>query len=310
MTLGRLSIFAVTVALGLVACSSQETSALFDGAKPTTFAHVAKSWMSPAAKSNKLLYVSDSATNEVYVYTYPGLSLAGILTGFSSPHGLCVNAKSGEVYVVNTGASNIVVYAHGELLPEYAIKDNGQQPLGCSVSPNGRTLAVSNLQTSSAGPGSVTVFNGSNGVNYPVGTMETVGYVSYDSSNNIFVDGADASGNFQFAELVKGKSTFKSITLDQSIGRAGGVESYGKYVVVGDETTNTIYLVVHNQVVGSTVLSGASEVVQFFISSATLIGPDDGNASIGLWKYPQGGSPIQLITGSYLSKPTAAVLSS
>lgn len=271
----------------------------------------AHSWVSPDAAKNELLYVSDAANNEVYIYTYPANDLVGILTGFNNPHGLCVVPSTGDVWVTNTGASTIVRYQHGTVLPVQSLKDNGQYPVGCSVNPKSHTstLAVSNAQSVSGGPGSVTVFVGSAPHNYPVTTMNTVAYLSFDNSGDIFVDGADLSGTFQFAELIKGHSSFKAIPLNQSIGRPGGVEGYSKYIVVGDESTNTVYLVVKGQVVGSTTLSGASEVAQFFIDGTTLIGPDDGNATIGLWKYPAGGSPIQVITGSYLNKPTGAVIS-
>lgn len=47
------------------------------------------SWMEPDAKSNALLYVSDVDGNAVYVFNYPKLSSAGMLTGFSEPQGMC-----------------------------------------------------------------------------------------------------------------------------------------------------------------------------------------------------------------------------
>ncbi len=267
------------------------------------------SWIDPiAAKKSNLLYVSDVANNEVYIYTYPSLNLVGILTGFDNPHGLCVDG-AGEVLVVNTNASDLVVYPHGSVLASQTIKDSGQYPIGCSVSVSQDAIAVSNAGTTTGGPGSVTVFSGPP-VNYPIASMSTVSYLSYDKAGDLFADGTDASGSFQFAELPRHKTVFKPIDLNQAIGAPGGLQPYGSYIVVGDESTNNVYLVVREQIVGSTSLGGASQVVQFFIAGGTLIGPDSGNASIGLWKYPGGGSPIQIITGSYLNKPTAAVISS
>src|SRR5580692_4951794 len=47
------------------------------------------SWMSPAAKRSKLLYVSSVLSNDVYAYAYSTQKLVGTLTGFKTPYGLC-----------------------------------------------------------------------------------------------------------------------------------------------------------------------------------------------------------------------------
>ena len=100
---------------------------------------------------------------------------------------------------------------------------------------------MSNATSASGGPGNVTVFGAGGPVTYPVTTMNTVAYLSYDGAGDIFVDGADASSDFQFAELASGKTTFKAIHLNQTIGLPGGIQPYGKYVVVGDKEHRTRY---------------------------------------------------------------------
>jgi hypothetical protein len=292
--------------LFLVGCGSARPIEPLDQPRNgSTIPTLNRSWMSPDAKTAWLLYVSDAANNEVYVYKYPENNLVGILTGFDNPHGLCVSKITGEILIANTNASNLLFYKHGEILPEATLDDKGQYPMGCSINTTG--VAVSNMQTVNGGPGTVAVFPG--GTTYPVTTMSKVDYLSYDGKGNIYVDGTDASDNFQFAELVKGKTKFIPVQLNQSIGRPGGVQLNGKYIVVGDESTNTVYLTNRGQVVGSTVLGGASEVAQFFVQGNSIIGPDDGDASIGIWTFPGGGSPLQVITGGYLSKPTGAAVS-
>src|ERR1700733_13013068 len=48
-------------------------------------------WMVAEAKSQDLLYVSNTLFNEVWVFSYPGGHPVGNLTGFPLPAGICVN---------------------------------------------------------------------------------------------------------------------------------------------------------------------------------------------------------------------------
>lgn len=102
------SALSATVAIGLLAsCSgSNGVSSLLPPA--ATNPDHSRSWMAPAAKKSKaLLYISDAGTDDVYVYAYPSLAVVGTLTGFSTPAGMCVD-KTGDVFVVNYGASDIL----------------------------------------------------------------------------------------------------------------------------------------------------------------------------------------------------------
>jgi len=73
---------------------------------------VRPSWMTPDAKLRELLYVSDDATYDVYVFSYPQGKLVGTLTGFAAPGSLCSDAQ-GDVFIPNVLTSTIVEYAHG-----------------------------------------------------------------------------------------------------------------------------------------------------------------------------------------------------
>src|SRR5579863_8972501 len=81
------------------------------------------SWMEPAARSKSLLYVSDVYGNVVYVFNYPQLTPAGVLTGFNEPEGLCTD-QSGDVWVANTLDSQLVEYAHGSKSPKQVLTDS------------------------------------------------------------------------------------------------------------------------------------------------------------------------------------------
>ena len=101
---------AIVAAALLAACSGTATTqpgipgALSAG--PTAMrAHSKKSWMNPAAVSKKLLYVSDIGYAQVDVFTYPYLTLAGVLSGFQAPAGMCGD-PAGNVWT-SAGTQNV-----------------------------------------------------------------------------------------------------------------------------------------------------------------------------------------------------------
>ncbi len=102
-----------------------------------------------------------------------------------------------------------------------------------------------------------------------------------------------------------------NVKLNQSIQNAGGVEWDGTNVAVGDQATNVVYRFAINgkkgTKVGSTPLSGATEVFQFWIDGSKLIGPNAYGADVGIWHYPAGGAAIRTIGGLYA--PLGAVVS-
>ncbi|HEY2475645.1 MAG TPA: hypothetical protein VGI19_12720 [Candidatus Cybelea sp.] len=270
--------------------------------------------LQPAAKSGALLYVSDTETSDVYVYTYPGGVLKQTLSGFVDPGGECVDSK-GDVFVTNTGGLDIVEYAHGSTTPIATLSDPGWFPFGCSVDPTTGNLAVTNFSPSSgSGPGNVVIYEHAKGKpkkQYSDRAMNGVLLCGYDSRGNLFVDGVTLASTTTFAELRKGASKLTNIALDQSITAPGGVQWDGKYVAIGDETSDTIYRFSikgkKGTKVGSVALSGGSAIVQFWIDGSNIAGPNSGNGSVGIWKYPAGGSPTKTISGLYV--PLGAVVS-
>jgi len=257
------------------------------------------------AKSAGLLYVSDTVSNEVYVYSYPKGKLVQTLSGFYEPAGECVD-DAGNVYIANTGGSNVLEYAHGGTTPIAALKDNGYFPVGCSVDPTTGDIAVTNFSTNSSTRGDLVIYKAGKGrpkARYTNAKLFQMLLCGYDDKGNLFVDGLTQGSSFAFAELAKGGSALTNVTLDQSIGSAGGVEWDGKYVAVGDQSTNTIYQFAiggkKGKKTGSTVLGGATEVFQFWIAGGKVIGPDAAVGDVGIWAYPAGGSPLKTIGGLY-----------
>ncbi|MGA2759072.1 MAG: hypothetical protein ABSF08_01970 [Candidatus Cybelea sp.] len=274
----------------------------------------AQSWIDPQATSHDLLYISDTGTSEVYVYSYPSDKLVGTLKDFRDPGGECVD-KNGNVFIANTGDEDILEYAHGGTKPIATLKDPGYFPFGCSVDPTTGNLGVANnFASSGSGQGNVVIFTHARGKpkgGYTDPNINQMLLCGYDDKGNLFVDGLTKGSGFAFAELRSGSTTLTDITLNQSIANPGGVQWDGKHIAVGDQSTNVVYQFdvsgKKGTKAGSTPLTGAAEVVQFWIAGSKLIGPDAGEGDAGIWTYPAGGAPLKTITGLYV--PLGATLS-
>lgn len=271
-------------------------------------AHVTRSWMRPDAVSKKLLYVSDAYDAKVYVFTYPYLTLAGVLSGFDAPTGLCTDG-AGNVWVVDGGSNGsggaIDEYAHGGTSPVNVIPQPAPYPLACSVNPKTGDLAV----TGSAG-NSVYVYG--NAFGYPTPYSDTnfcyLTYDGYDNSGNLFVDGFDCSNNFHFAELPAGSSTINDITLNTTPAYPGDVQWDGTNMDVGD-AFSTLYQTQGSSVVG-TVSLDATALREFYIvpSHKKVLAADWDRASVGIYAYPGGGAELKKVGGG-LVRPVGVVLS-
>jgi hypothetical protein len=266
------------------------------------------------AATGDLLYVSDTETSDVYVYSYPDGKRKQRLTGFTDPGGECADS-AGDVFVTNTGGSDVLEYAHGASKAKATLSDPGYFPIGCAVDPVSGNLAVTNFsKTSSSGGGDVVVYahaKGSIAGRYRDDKIPGMLLCAYDDHGDLFVDGDASGSSFAFAELPQGKSTFTNVTLDQSIEMPGGVQWDGKYVVVGDQAANEIYRFsvsgTKGKEAGSTALTGGSAIFGFWIDGSKVIGPNSGSGSVGIWNYPAGGSPTKTITGLYV--PLGATVS-
>jgi len=204
----RHALWLVALALCGGCAAGSATSGTFAPAGPGAIepAHQAGSWIAPDAKKKKLLYVSSALTDDVYVYSYSNQKLVGTLTGFKLPYGLCAD-KTGDVWIVDDGAQEIVEYKHGGTSPITTLSDPGEYPEGCSVDPTTGNLAITNFYSSS-GSGSVSIYAHASGepTTYSDPSIANFRFCGYDDKGNLFADGANNSSEFAFAELRKGGS--------------------------------------------------------------------------------------------------------
>jgi hypothetical protein len=312
----------------LAGCGAQQ-SPLFmssvradDAARPDHH----RSWMNPAARGGDLLYISDIGTDSVYAFSYPKGKLMGTLTGFQEPAGLCVD-KSGNIWIADATAGKIFEYAHGGTAPIATLNESGQEPFACAIDTTTGDLAISNMGTESGGNGSVAIYADATGTptDYTSAIMTKMAFLGYDDRGNLFVDGANASGTFEFAELQSSGSALTSVILNQSFEAAGGVAWDGKYMAVGDALLGDVYQFNITSSgateVGATDLADGAWVEQFTIplrkgshnvleQGSRLIGPAVAEQHVGFWDYPSG-TEIKVITkvdrplGSAVSPQTA-----
>jgi hypothetical protein len=276
--------------------------------------------------SQPLLYISDSGNDAVSIYSYPAGRPIATLGHLNQPSGLCADS-AGDIWVVETGSSKILKFAHGGSKPVATLSASGAQDLySCAVDSVTGDLAVTDLG-GSAGPGSVWVFVNASGQpkNYNSLHLRTVYFCGYDPQGNLFFDGVNGSYVFQLVELPKGSSSTRSIALNGRVGFPGGIEWDGTYVAIGDQAyqhrrKSAIYQVSVSgstgTIHGTTVLAGC-DVLQFAISTAVVrerallgaeaLGPDACENSVGFYSYPAGGAPQKILTG--FQYPVAAAIS-
>ncbi|HEY1654718.1 MAG TPA: hypothetical protein VGF86_06370 [Candidatus Tumulicola sp.] len=261
------------------------------------------SWMDPSAQRGALLYASDSAADVVKVFSYPRGKLVGTLTGFQTPQGMCVD-KAGDIFITNSGAAQILEYAHGGTTPIATLTDSNEHPIGCAISRLNGDLAATNIFDDSYSNGSLSVYRRARGTpkKYTDPQMIADYFCGYDAAGNLFVDGTrPATFAFVFAELPKGGKRLRNVTLNQTIAGPGGVQWDGKYVAIADQEAPVIYqFTVTGNVgtkAGQTETQGSSDVVQFFIKGKTVVGPNATSGQVMYWPYPGGGEQEKIISG-------------
>jgi hypothetical protein len=278
-----------------------------------------KSWMLPEAKSEDLLYVSEEVGGVVRTYRYWPRKRVGVLTGFMSPRGECVDG-AGDVYIVDFEANDVLEYSHGGKSPIRVINVAPYWPYGCAVDTKSGNLAVANWwQGDGTGEGSLAIYHHAKGTpvifQSPLGHYESCAYD--DKGDLLTTDGGESSSGYGsgFAYLAKGSTQLVTINIsggsswDGNFNGVQGITWDGKYWVLNTESySNEIYRVairgLRGHRVGTTYLSG----VEFNLGPVFIYNNRPGSqgtqvvgattydyAEITYWKYPTGGSPIAQI---------------
>lgn len=265
------------------------------------------SWMAPGASAQDLIYVSDT-NGKVWVFSYPGEKQVGLLRGFKSPAGVCADASTGDVYVVDTTSLDVFKYKHGGTKPIKTLSVFGYFPFGCAVDPATHDVAVANISANPSGPGSLSIFRP--GAFFPSDytnpAFNAYVFCSFDGQGNVLVDGAD-SGSYHtlFGKWRKGSTAVTTVTLDKRIGYPGGVQWDGTYMAVQDTMSRKLYrfkiVGPHGRSAGSVLfkVDRSTLLHGFWVQGKTIVMPY-GTVSrlvrmVGRWPYPAGGAPSRSI---------------
>ena len=220
------------------------------GAMPLTQAaetHTAK---------DRLLYVSDEGTSDVYVYSLSKDRLVQTLTGFSEPRGVCLN-KAGDIWITTAGNSELLKYAPGGSTPIGSLSDPGEYPVNCSVNAKSGDLGVSNIISANNGPGSLSIYTDAGGVPSVVPAFGHTYSDAYDSVGDLFVVGVTADGSFEFGEVVRGGKTVTNLELKG----ATGVDPTNLQFAHGHLTMGNAHGYANNSVIYQVSVSGTTATV-------------------------------------------------
>jgi hypothetical protein len=244
------------------------------------------------------VYTSIPDEGFVYGFGWLSFSIESQIT-LGEVQGLCSD-KTGDLFVP-TG-SDVYEYAHGSSTPKL-ILDNTYEGVSCAVDPESGDLAVTNLKTRK-GALVVNIFRRATGKpkSYSFTKFAWITFASYDDKGNLFIDGNGlGSRGFLLNELPSAGTKFVGVTVRKYIGSAGGVVWDGKYLAIADgkgAVNSTIYRFnVKGQVANlkdSMTLEESCGLRQFAVYHGTVVAASGctGDADLGYWKYPAGGSPI------------------
>ncbi len=276
------------------------------------------SWTDPEARGKDLLYASSIYNCDVYVFTYPRGKLFQTLNacglGFGPAFGLCTD-KSGDVFMAMGAGFSIFEFAHGGTEPISQLQDDSLLPLGCSVDPKSGNLGVASTT------GNVAIYKDASGSPqiYSLGDISEYFFCTFDGHGNLFVDGKHSDDSFALAELPKGGTALREITVVGTVEPGFALQWDGRHVAIGGTQGSNGFILDRIRVSGSiakivsttTLIAApnASTPFQFWIEGDAIVQPENGNAEIGFWTYPLGGEQSKgiQIKGSSLVGVTVSI---
>ena len=252
--------------------------------------------------SADLLFVSDFKANVVDEYDISKRPpvVVNTIGGLNSPQGLTIDASL-NLYIANTQAQDVPVYAPPYNGKPRLLNDVGNFPVGVAVDASGNTY-VANINSFSGGGNVVRFAKGSlNGVQIGDPLLIADYFIAVDSHGHLFVDGLNGSQLGELDESSDGGKTWANT--GATLAFPGGVAiDAANEVLVDDQNTNVVSAYTCSgascSLVRSTKLSGASNVVSFKLASTQtdLWAADAVKATAVDYSYPAG-SPLETVSG-------------
>ncbi len=244
-------------------------------------------------------YISNFYGSELLVFDYPKSDASiGTISGVTDAQGECTQTGKKNYWVVASGADEIEEFAFGGTSPIATLSESTGEPAGCAID-----AKTGDLATTILGTGDVVIFTGASGTGTTVSDgLDSSYFDTYDASGNLYVDGITESDTYGVVEMASGSSSFKAVTLSNSIEFPGGMQFDGKYVTLNDQEGHAIYGYTCSgarcTLKRTVSLSASSDCVQTWIGKGDIFCPDAGNEAVEVYKYPAGGSAIAILTGA------------
>ena len=255
-------------------------------------------------------YISDFGNGTTVEFDYPKSDASiGSISGVTEAQGECTNALFGsgkKTFWVTSSTSTpgaIDEFKVGGASPIKSLSvPSGDIPVGCAMDPS-----TGNLVATIINNGAVVIYKKASGKGTVSQTpLIEASFAGFDKGGNLYVDGLNSNNAFGFVELKEGRSRWKTLSLSNSAS-GGSVQYDGKYVTINDQQARAIYGYACSGTTCTlkrTVSLGCGG--QSWIAKGYVICPDAGNNDAEIYKYPDGGSPIATLTGSF-SEPLGAV---
>ncbi|MGA7354384.1 MAG: hypothetical protein WBW76_03040 [Candidatus Cybelea sp.] len=257
------------------------------------------------AKSKDFEYIINDYGTNASIFDYPkSVKQIGTINNVGGQG--CTNVPYGY------GKKIIWIVAGSDQIEEFKVPDKSIKtlsvgnsfPTSCAMNAGG-DLAVGIYDGSTYPGGDVVIFKSASGSGTPYATpLDEEFFDGFDSQGNLFADGFTGyRSGFALVELPNGSTKFVAIKTSNSVQFPGSVQWDGTYVTVFDQLSNAVYQYTISgtkaTLKGTVKLTGASDCAQTWIVKGLLYCGDAGNDQGEVFKYPAGGSPVAVLTGSF-----------
>jgi hypothetical protein len=255
-------------------------------------------------KSKTFEYVFNSYGTYASIFDYPkSVKEIGQIAGDGGQGCTNVLYGYGKKTFWNIGGQNQITEYRVPKTPLKTLSVAYSFPTSCAMDNTG-DLAVGVFFESGKGGGDVLIFKNASGSPTVYSTPLSGEYFDgYDPQGNLFADGFNPSGAVQLVELPKGSSKFEAITTSNTLQFPGSVQWDGKYVTVFDQVANNFYQYTISgtkATLKNTIsLSGSGDCAQTWNVGSLVYCGDAGTDGGEVFKYPAGGSPVAVFTGSF-----------
>ena len=259
------------------------------------------------ARTSRTALLYASSDGEVDVFDYPSGTKVGQLSGFDSgfdKEGLCADGAgdvfvAGTLYISGNASGQVYEFQYGSESPSVKLSTHGYAD-SCSIDPTTGNLAVTEYYYPVFGHGDVAIFPNAQGTPtyYSDPNGQRFSYCAYDSAGNLFISLFRAG---ELLEMAGGSQSFQTIALNQKPTFSGSLQWYENKLIVASWTTeNSPESIQRVQIsngtatiLGTTVLANGHDkrsVGQYAVDGANIVGPDENDKYLAMWKYPKGGA--------------------